>query len=121
MKTSSILEYFFRKALVKSKQERFVGFSSSKKGLTKILKSLDDELLSCLNNEIFTSKFPNSELDQIGNFYCSNGTINEGVESMRHLYDSAPWEGGWLLMSDPESIAIYRPEGKIDSELYIRL
>jgi len=121
MNISLGLEYFISEALVKSKRDRFVGFLSSAKGQVKFSKSLDHEFVSYLNKSKFSSKFPQSELEQTGDIYCSNGVTNNSVETMANLYGKAPWEGGWLLLNKSGTIAIYRPEGKIDDELYIKL
>jgi len=121
MNISTGLEHFINQAVVKSKRDRFIGFLSSSKGQTKFSKSLDHELVKYLNKSKFTSKFSQSELEQIGDIYCSNGVTNNSEDTMANLYGKAPWEGGWLLLNKSGSIAIYRPEGRTDDELYIKL
>jgi hypothetical protein len=121
MNISSGLQHFISEALIKSKRERFIGFLSNTKGHLKFAQSLDHDFEKYLNKSKLTFKFSNSELEQAGDLYCSNNVTNESVDSMANLYGKAPWEGGWLLLNKSGTIAIYRPEGRIDGELYIRL
>lgn len=121
MNISIGLERFINEAVVKSKKNRFIGFISSTKGHEKFSKSLSHELMKYLNESKFCSKFSQSELEQFGDLYCSNGVTNNSEDTMSNLYGKAPWEGGWLLLNKSGTIAIYRPEGNIDDELYIKL
>jgi hypothetical protein len=121
MKINSSLENFINKALIKSKRERLVGFLSSAKGHVKFCKALSHDLEKYLDQAKFVSKFSESELEQPGDLYCSNGVTNDNEDLMVNLYGKAPWEGGWLLLNKLGTIAIYRPEGRIDDELYIKL
>ena len=121
MKRSNGLEHFLSEALIKNKRERFIGFLANPKGRVKFAKSLDHEFEKFLNPTKLTSKFSVPELEQTGDLYCSNGVTNDNDDSMVNLYGKAPWEGGWLLLNKLGTIAIYRPEGKIDDELYIKL
>jgi hypothetical protein len=121
MNISRGLEHFINEALVKNKRDRFVGFLSTTKGHAKFSKSLDHDFVSYLNKSKFTFKFSASVLEQTGDIYCSSGFTNNSEDSMANLYGKAPWEGGWLLLNKSGSIAIYRPEGRIDDELYIKL
>jgi len=121
MNISPGLEHFINEAIAKSKRDRFVGFLSNPKGHAKFSKSLDHELVKYLIKSNFTSKFQQSEFEQNGDIYCSNGVTNNSVDTMANLYGKAPWEGGWLLLNKSGTIAIYRPEGRIDDELYIKL
>jgi len=121
MNISIGLERFISEAIVNSKRNRYVGFLSSSKGQKNFLKSLDHEFMKCLNESKFSSKFSQLELEQSGDLYCSNGVTNSSEDTMSNLYGKAPWEGGWLLLNKPGTIAIHRPEGKVDDELYIKL
>ncbi len=115
------LKYFVSSALVKSKRERFVGFLSNTKGHKKFLGSLDHDLEKLLDSSKIVSDISKIDMEQQGDLYCSNGVANNSDLSMVNLYDKAPWEGGWLLINKQGSLAIYRPEGRIDDEIYIKL
>lgn len=121
MNISSGLEHFVSKALTKSKRERFIGFLSNAKGHAKFSKALDHDFEKSLDPVKFASKFSSKELEQAGDLYCSNGVTNNNDDSMVNLYGKAPCQGDWMLLNKPGTIAIYRPEGRIDGELYIRL
>ena len=121
MKISSGLEHFLREALIKNKRDRFLGFLSSTKGQMKFSKTLDHDFEKHLDSTKFVSNIPERELEQSGDLFSSNGVTNESNDSMANLYGKAPWEGGWLLLNKLGTVAIYRPEGKIDNELYIKL
>ena len=121
MKISRGLELFLSEALIKSKRERFLNFLGSDKGQIKFAKSLSHDLEKFIEPTKVVSRFSGSELKQQGNLYCSNGVTNDSFDTMINLYGKAPWEGGWLLVNKQGTLAIYRPEGKIDDELYIKL
>ena len=121
MKIGSGLELFLSKALIKAKRERFLSFLGSDKGQIKFAKSLSHDLVKFIDPSKVVSKFSEIELKQEGNLYCSNGVTNDSIDTMINLYGKAPWEGGWLLVNKQGTMAIYRPEGKIDDELYIKL
>ena len=121
MKISSGLEHFLSEALTKNKRDRFIGFLSSAKGHIKFFKALDHDFVKHLDSTKFVEKIPEVELEQFGDLFCSNCVANDSNDSMTNLYGKAPWEGGWLLLNKHGTIAIYRPEGRIDDEIYIRL
>ncbi len=121
MNISKGLENFISQALVKNRRDRFRGFLSSKKGHQKFASSLDHDLEKALDNSNFVAKLSDKELQQRGELYCSNGVTNDSEVLMVDLYGKAPWEGGWLLLNKDGTLAIYRPEGKIDDEIHIKL
>ncbi len=121
MNISKGLEVFIKKAVVKTKRERYLGFLKSTKGQIKFAKSLDHDLEKALDNSKYVSEIGRSELEQNGELFCSNGVTNNTDTSMYNLYGKAPWEGGWLLINKQGTLAIYRPEGRIDDELFIKL
>ncbi len=115
------LKYFIGSALVKSKRERFIGFLSNAKSHKKFLASLDHDLEKLLDCSKIVFDISMIDMEEQGDLYCSNGVSNDSDSSMENLYDKAPWEGGWLLINKQGSSAIYRPEGRIDDEIYIKL
>ncbi|MCU7829423.1 MAG: hypothetical protein KZQ85_10190 [Candidatus Thiodiazotropha sp. (ex Myrtea sp. 'scaly one' KF741663)] len=121
MNISEGLEPFIKKAVIKSKRERYLGFIVSKKGQIKFARSLDHDFEKVLDDSKFINKIERNELEQLGDLYCSNGVTNDSPSSMYNLYGKAPWEGGWLLVNKAGTLAIYRPEGRIDNEICIKL
>jgi len=115
------LFFFLSSALVKSKRERFLGFLKNGKGQKKFARSLDHDLFKFLDKNLFVTKLSEKVLSQSGNLFCSNGINSNSESSMIDLYGKAPWEGGWLLISKSGKFAIYRPEGRIDDEIHIKL
>ncbi len=121
MNISEGLESFIKRAVIKSKRDRYLGFLTSAKGRMKFAKSLDHDFETVLDESKFVQNLERSELDQPGDLFCSNGVTSNTSTSMYDLYGKAPWEGGWLLINKKGNIAIYRPEGRIDEELCVRL
>ena len=121
MNISKGLEYFISNALVKNKRDRFKGFLSSDKGHKKFARSLDHDFEKAIDKSTFVTSIDKKEMEQAGNLYCSNGVTNDSDTSMADLYGKAPWEGGWLLLNKEGTFAIYRPEGRIDDQIYIKL
>lgn len=121
MDISEGLESFIKRSVIKSKRDRYLGFLASVKGQIKFAKSLDHDFEKVLDDSKFVQKIERNELEQPGDLFCSNGVTNNTAISMYDLYGKAPWEGGWLLINKEGNLAIYRPEGRIDDELCIRL
>ncbi len=121
MNISKGLENFINRALVKNKRDRFRGYLASERGHRKFAHSLDHDLEKALDTSHFVAKLSDKELKQQGDLYCSNGVTNDCEASMFDLYGKAPWEGGWLLLNIEGTFAIYRPEGRIDDEIHIKL
>jgi hypothetical protein len=115
------LRKFIDRAIVKSKRERVAGFIANSKNHTKFSRILDHELLGVLDNSNFREPIDVNSLNELGFLYCSNGVSSEIGTSINDLYGEAPWEGGWLIVNLSGSFAIYRPEGKIDDEVFIEL
>lgn len=108
-------------AVVSNKQQRILGFLNTPKGRTKFAKSLSHDLVKVLDKSKISSKPSESDLSQDGYLYCSNGVSSSTCDKLSNLYGKAPWEGGWLIVSKDGNLAIYRPEGRIDDELCIKL
>jgi hypothetical protein len=121
MHISEGLENFIHNALLKSKRDRILGFLTKEKNHKKFSSALDHDFEKYLDTTKFVSKLSESELEQVGNLYCSNGVTNNSESPMVNLYGKAPWEGGWLLINKMGTLGIYRPEGRVDDEIHIKL
>lgn len=113
------LHQFIDKAIVNSKRNRVLGFTSSPKKFHKFANLLNHEFLNILDHTKFIPPFDINASKQSGFLICSNGVFNECEKGFSELYGKAPWEGGWLIINSSGNYAIYRPEGKIDNEVYI--
>lgn len=116
-----LIATFVKNVINKNKQNRYIGFLSTEKGHKKFLASLDHDLERDLKDKLPIEKF--SELEWAANcfLYSSGGEFNSPQVSFKTAYENAPWDGGWLLISDSGKRAIFRPEGRIDDELFIKL
>lgn len=112
---------FIQRLVAKEKRDRYVEFVSKEKNREKFLRTLDHALVS----EIYTSKAVKSidekKWNESGFLYSSDGTFGLELSSLREGYDKASPYGGWLLINQSGDVAIFRPEGKIDDELYFKL
>lgn len=115
------LRRFVEKAIVKAKQERVAWFISSPKRYLKFASLLDHELLGMLDESKVRKPVDENSLSGSGFLYCSNGVSSEKEIPLAKLYQEAPWEGGWLIVNTDGTLAIHRPEGKIDEEVCIEL
>lgn len=120
MEIEDSLRIFLTTATSREKRDRILNFLSSKKGQVKFFKLLSHDFIKYLDNSNFIPKLSEKELDQSGYLYCSHKIHSKQGSPLKILYNSAPWEGSWLLISESGKVAIYRPEGKIDDEIHIR-
>ncbi len=118
---SNGLQKFVNRAIMKSKRERFLGFLSKSKNHAKFAKALDHELIAIMDKSLFREPIDINASKEVGYLYCSNGVSSDRETPIAELYGKAPWEGGWLIVNSTGNFAIYRPEGKIDDEVFIEL
>jgi len=111
---------FIQRIGPKEKRERYTGFVSNKKNRKKFLDALDHDLVAEIDNSKAINKLDEKEWNQPGFLYSSNGTFGEEITSLKAGYDKASPYGGWLILSQSARIAVFRPEGKIDDELYFK-
>lgn len=115
------LSVFLKGALVKEKQDRYLGFISSKKGREKFLRDLDHAIEGYIVASRKVSELKQQQWNENGYLFTSRGIFGEPVENLKAAYESASWDGGWLLVSHSGTIGVFRPEGRIDDEMYIEL
>ena len=115
------LRKFIDNAILKPKHERVTGFISNSKNHVKLARSLDHEFIKFLDKSNFRNSIDINSSNELGFLYCSNGVSSENETRIAELYGKAPWEGGWLIVNLTGDFAIYRPEGKIDDEVFIEL
>src|SRR5690606_30389438 len=121
MRENNGLKHFLRNTLIPNRRERLIGFLASEKGFIKFSKSLDHDLEKFLDKTKLSLEFSEFEFEQAGYLYCSSGAELNKEGTIANLYKEAPWVGGWLIISKSGELAIYRPEGRIDDELYFKL
>jgi hypothetical protein len=112
---------FIQRVVAKEKRERYVGFVGSTKNRGKFLDTLDHALASEMDISKAVKAFSDNEWNNSGFLYSSDGTFGIELGSLKEGYDKASPYGGWLILSQSGLIAILRPEGKIDEELYFKL
>lgn len=112
---------FINHAVVNHRRERYLGFISGAKSRHKFLDALDHLLASQLDESLAVGALSEAEWRQPGYLYSSDGIFGGEIGSLRDGYEHAPDEGGWLIVGQSASAAIFRPEGRIDDELYFRL
>ncbi len=121
MESTEYLAKFIREAVIKTKRERYVGYLANKKGKAKFLATLDHDL----ERDIVTSKavkeLSEDEWSSSAVFFSSQGAYEVQSDTIKQAYDNAPWEGGWLILNEAGNYGVYRPEGRMDDELYIKL
>tara|TARA_R110002124_G_scaffold217594_2_gene383213 strand:+ start:271 stop:636 length:366 start_codon:yes stop_codon:yes gene_type:complete len=115
------LRKFIGNAILKPKRDRVLGFLSNSKNHVKFARTLDHEFYKLLDKSYFRNSIDINSSNELGFLYCSNGISSEKETSISELYGKAPWEGGWLIVNLSGNFAIYRPEGKIDDEVFIEL
>ncbi len=121
MKNTKHLVKFVREAVIKRKRERYVGYLVNKKGQTKFLAALDHDLLRDIDDSKAVNELSEKEWLMHGYFYSSQGAYDIPNKTITEAYEKAPWEGGWLILSESGGLGVYRPEGRIDGEIYIKL
>jgi len=112
---------FIKGAVQKHKQERYIGFLSSKKRQLKLLASLDHDLARDLNSNKEVDGLSESEWKSPCVLYSNQGAFGKLHVSIKRVYEELPWEGGWLIISECGEFGVYRPEGRIDDELFIKI
>ena len=121
MESTEYLAKFIRKVVNKQKKERYVGYLTSNKGKIKFLAALDHDLERDIEKRKVVKELSENDWSMSGVFYSSNGSFGVHSETIKEAYENAPWEGGWLILSETGRYGVYRPEGKMDDELYIKL
>jgi hypothetical protein len=111
---------FIRRIVSKEKQERYVGFVTGKNGRKKFLDALDHSLEKEIDISMAVKNLDDKEWIQPGFLYSSNGTFGTELNNLKDGYDKASPYGGWLILSQSAGIAIFRPEGKIDDEIFFK-
>ena len=121
MTNTEAISKFIKGSLAKQKHERYLGLISSQKGRIKFLKELDHSIDKVMDTAKFKESLTESEWNEIGYLYSSNGVFGKCVENIQVAYEGASWDGGWLIINEAGTAGILRPEGRMDDELYIRL
>lgn len=115
------LSDFFQAIVQKHKRDRYAGYLSSEKGKRKLLAALDHELERDIESKRIAESLSEKEWSQPALLLSSSGVLGREYLSVRRAYDEAPWEGGWLVVGATGKFAVYRPEGRSDSEVFIKL
>ncbi len=121
MEAVEAITLFIQGMVAKGKRDRYAGFVSATKNRRKFLDALDHALGSEIDPARVVATLSEKDWSQPGFLYASDGTFGMAVRSLKEGYDSASPYGGWLIFSQSAGVAIFRPEGKIDDELYLRL
>ena len=121
MESDTHLGKFLRGCVAKQKRERYAALVNSKKGRKKFLSALDHDLERDIDQTKVIRRIPESEWPKSCTFYSSQGSFGILVASIQQAYENAPWYGGWLIVSASGMCGVYRPEGRIDNESYIKL
>ncbi len=121
MESTEHLAKFIREAVCKPKRERYAGYLANKKGKLKFLAALDHDLEKDIKLSKSVKELSENDWSRSGVFYSSRGAYAIHSETIKQAYENAPWEGGWLILSKTGKYGIYRPEGRMDDELYIKL
>lgn len=119
MNATDAIKLFVQKVVVSEKQERYTGFVESKKNRQKFLDTLDHALP--IDSSKAIRSLSDIEWRSPAFLYSSDGTFGMEFSGLKDCYDQASPYGGWLILSQTGNVAIFRPEGKIDAELYFRL
>ena len=120
MNTNAIRN-FIKGAFAKQKQERYLGFIMNPKGQVKFLKELDHTIEKVIDTTKVKPSITESEWNECGYLFSSNGVFGESVENIKAAYEEAPWDGGWLMIDRAGKFGIFRPEWKMDDEISIKL
>lgn len=118
---TSAITVFIQRAIIKEKRGRYAGFVAGTSSKHKFLETLDHVLARHVDVKKAVGALNDSEWRKPGYLYASDGSFGKTLESLRAGYDNAPAEGGWLIVSQSAEAAIFRPEGRMDDELYFRL
>ena len=118
---SETLSKFIRAIVKKPKRDRYVGFLANEKGIKKLLASLDHDLERDLEPKVLAQSLSEKQWLTPAVLLSSAGAMNTEFPSLRNAYEEAPWEGGWLAVGISGVYGIYRPEGRSDGELVIKL
>ena len=121
MESNTNLARFLKGCVAKHEQDRYSALVSKKKGQKKFLSALDHDLERDIDQTKVIDRFPETEWMKNCTFYSSQGSYGIPVATIRQAYDNAPWDGGWLIVSASGMCGVYRPEGRIDDEKYIKL
>jgi hypothetical protein len=120
MDAAELVNAFIKHVVIKDKQERYTGFVGSRKNRKKFLDALDHQLESEVDLSKSTKSLDEKEWNAAAMLYSSNETFGMAFNSLKEAYEQASSYGGWLILDLSGHVAIFRPEGKIDDELYFK-
>lgn len=118
---AEVLANFFQAIVQKHRRDRYAGYFGSEKGRRKLLAALDHDLERDIEPKKIARFLSEKEWSQPGLLLSSSGIFGREYSSVRGAYDEAPWEGGWLVVGSTGKLGVYRPEGKSDDEVVIKL
>ncbi len=121
MQSTENLAKFIREVVIKTKRDRYAGYLANKKGKAKFLAALDHDLERDIETSKTVKELSENEWSRSAVFYSSQGAYGVQSKTIKQAYENAPWEGGWLILSETGNYCVYRPEGRMDDELYIKL
>lgn len=115
------LTKFIKAIVTKQKRDRYAGFLANEKGRRKFLASLDHDLERNIEPKVLVESLSEMQWRSPAVLFSSTGAMNTEFSSLRHAHEEAPWEGGWLAIDAAGTYGIYRPEGRTDDEMFIKL
>jgi hypothetical protein len=111
---------FIERAVVAARRERWAGFAAKQATHAKFLDGLDHALANVIDKSLAVANLTSADWAEPGWRYTSDGNFGGEVQTLREGYDTASPYGGWLLLSASGRLAILRPEGRQDDEVFLR-
>lgn len=116
-----MLSKFIRAIVKKPKRDRYLGFLVNEKGRKKFLASLDHDLEKDIDPKVLAPSLSYEQWQSPALLFSSTGVMSTEFSSLRQAHEKAPWEGGWLAVGVTGTYGVYRPEGRVDGEVLIKL
>ena len=115
------LANFLQAIVQKHRRDRYAGYLGTEKGRRKLLAALDHDLERDIETKKIAKSLSEKEWTQPALLLSSSGIFGQEYSSVRGACNEAPWEGGWLVVGGAGKFGVYRPEGKSDDEVVIKL
>jgi hypothetical protein len=121
MDAEAAVKLFIKRIIAKQKRPRYSASVERDATRKKFLDALDHDLAWHVDEMAAVQELSDEEWNSPAYRYASDGAFGEDVGTLREGYEHASPHGGWLLIGQSGDVAIYRPEDRVDDELFFRL
>jgi hypothetical protein len=116
MTAGEALGGFVHRVLTRSKAQRFAFLIGSRKGEQRILSSLDHDFELAIRADVEQPENFSPIWDKPCYIFHASRPFGTEAPTVQEAYEELSPLDGWLILTQDGSAAIFRPEGRWDTE-----